>query len=191
MTLFLLSISCISRYFLDVVDYTHQLSLNFQGWFLGLQILSFQSWFMDQQRHSVFDNSMRQPWLYFAYQFDVSVMNSFMLSIPYVSCHLVFSDNFKVYDDSVFADDLYICYDIAFFTIPCVGHDSIFAIDSIRQLALSFQWWFQVLQWISFCHRFDASVLNSLTLLIPYVGCHSVFIDGFKVYGDSVFADDL
>jgi hypothetical protein len=61
---------------------------------------------MDQQRHSVFDNSMRQPWLYFAYQFDVSVMNSLTLLIPYVGCHSVFIDGFKVYGDSVFADDL-------------------------------------------------------------------------------------
>jgi hypothetical protein len=33
--------------------------------------------------------------------------------------------------------------------------------------------------------------VNSLTLSIPYVGCHSVFIDDFKVYSYSVFAADL
>jgi hypothetical protein len=42
-----------------------------------------------------------------------------------------------------------------------------------------------------FCYRFDAAVVNSLTLAMPDVGCHSVFIDNFKVYSDSVFADDL
>jgi hypothetical protein len=35
------------------------------------------------------------------------------------------------------------------------------------------------------------SVLNSLMLLIRYVGCHSVFINDFKVYSVSVFTDDL
>jgi hypothetical protein len=45
--------------------------------------------------------------------------------------------------------------------------------------------------WLYFCYRFHASVLNSLTLSIPYVGCHSVFVDDFMVYNDSVFAEDL
>jgi len=52
-------------------------------------------------------------------------MNSLTLWIPHASCHLVFSDDFKVYDDSVFADDIWISRDIMFLTIPCVGHDSI------------------------------------------------------------------
>ena len=33
--------------------------------------------------------------------------------------------------------------------------------------------------------------MNSLTLLIPYGSCHSVFIDDFKFNRDSVFTDDL
>ena len=33
--------------------------------------------------------------------------------------------------------------------------------------------------------------MNSLTLLILYVSCHSVFIDDFKFYKEFVFADDL
>jgi hypothetical protein len=65
-------------------------------------------------------------------------MTLFLLSIPYVSSHSVFSDDFKVYDDYVFADDLWIRSDIAFLTISCVGHDSIFSIDSKRELALNF-----------------------------------------------------
>ena len=93
---------------------------------------------------------MRRPWLYFCYQFDASVVNSLTLSIPHVSCHSVFVHDFKLYDDSVCADDLWFSHDIAFLTIPFVGYDSIFSIDSIHELALSFQWWFQVLQWISF-----------------------------------------
>jgi len=116
--------------------------------------LSFPWRFKDQKWHSVFDNSIRQPWLSFRYQFDASVVNSLTLWIPYVSCHSIFSDDYKVQSDSVFGDNLWISHDITFFTILCVGHDSIFAIDSIRQLAFSFQGWFQVLQWISFRWRF-------------------------------------
>jgi len=61
---------------------------------------------------------------------------------------------------------LWISKDITFLTIPCVSHDSI-------------------------CYRFDASVVNSLTLWIPHVSCHSVFNNDYKVYSDSVFGDDL
>jgi hypothetical protein len=56
-------------------------------------------------------------------------VNSFTLSIPYVSSHLVFIDNLKVYNNNVFAEDLWINTDIAFFTIPFVSHDSIFAME--------------------------------------------------------------
>jgi len=50
-----------------------------------------------------------------------------------MSWHSVFSDDFKFYSESVFADYLWISSDIAFLTIPCVGHDSIFAIDLMRR----------------------------------------------------------
>ena len=33
--------------------------------------------------------------------------------------------------------------------------------------------------------------MNSLTLSVTYVGCHSVFIDDLKVYSYFVFAGDL
>jgi hypothetical protein len=105
MTLFLLSIWCVSPKFINVIDSTRQLSLSFQGWFLGLQWLSFCWRFMDQQWHSVFDNSLRQPWLYFCYRFDASIVNSLTLWIPLVSCHSIFIDDFKVYSDAVFAAD--------------------------------------------------------------------------------------
>ena len=55
-------------------------------------------------------------------------MNSLTLSIPHVSCHSVFRDNFLVYSGSGFANDLWINSDITFLTIPCGSHDSIFAI---------------------------------------------------------------
>jgi hypothetical protein len=94
-------------------------------------------------------------------------VNSLTLSFTYIGCLSVFIDSFKVYSDSVFADDLWISRDIAFLTIPWVCHDSIF-----------FYW-------------FDASVVNSLTLPITYVGYHSLFINDFKVYSVSVFANDI
>jgi hypothetical protein len=126
---------------------------------------------MDQPWLSVFDNSMHQPWLYFFYRFDASIVISLTLSIPRGSCHSVFIDDFKVYNDSVFADDLWISSDIAFLTIPCVSHDSIFPIDLMRQ------------SWIHWRYRFHAVVVCGR--------CHSVFIDDFKVYCYSVLAGDL
>jgi hypothetical protein len=122
---------------------------------------------------------MRRPWLYFCYRFDASVVNSLTLSIPCGSCHSVFIDDFKVYCYSVLAGDLWIIREIAFFTNPCVGHDSIFALELMRR------------PWLYFCLRVDASVVNSLTLSIPCGSCHSVFIDDFKVYRYSLLAVDL
>jgi hypothetical protein len=88
---------------------------------------------VDQPCHSVFDNSMPQPWLYFCYRLDASVVNKLTLLITYVGCHSVFIDDFKVYRDSVFTDDLWISCDIAFLTIPYVSHNSIFAIGLMRR----------------------------------------------------------
>jgi hypothetical protein len=56
-------------------------------------------------------------------------MNSVTLWIPLVSCHSVFRDDFLVFKVSAFVDDLWISSDIAFLTILCVRHDSIFAVD--------------------------------------------------------------
>jgi len=109
---------------------------------------------------------MRQQWLYFCYRFYASVVNSLTLSSTYIGCHSVFIDDFKVYSDSVFTDDLWISRDISFLTIPSVSHDSIFAIDLMPR-----SW----IQWLS----------------IPYVRCPSIFIDDFKVYSYSVFSGDL
>ena len=122
---------------------------------------------------------------------------------------------------------LWISSDIAFLTIPCVSHDSIFVIDLIRQSWIHWHcgfhmstvtqfsmiitrctvtlfsvmiygsavtqsfWQLHGQPWLYFCYQFDASVVNSLTLSIPYGSCHSVFIDDFKVCSDSVFTDDL
>jgi len=167
MTLFLLSIGCVGHEFIDVVDSVRQLSPSIHWWFQVQQGLYFRWRFMDQPWHSIFHNSMRLPRLYFCYRFDMLFVNLVALSIPYVNCHLVFIDDFKVYRDVVFADDLWISANIAFFD------------NSLRQ------------PWLYFCYRFDASIVNSLTLWIPYVSCHSVFIDNLKLYRDFVFGDDL
>ena len=224
----------------------------------------------------------------FCYQFDVSIVNSLTLSIPWVGYHLVFIVDFKFNRDSVFTGDLWIRNDMTFLTIPWVFHDCIFAIDlmysswihwrcrfhtsavtqysltisrstvtlfsltiygsavtwrfwqfhasamtifllwiwcivrefsvsidSLRRVSLTIHWRFQGLRllcfrrwfmdqlshnvfdnsislpWFYFCYRFDSSFVNSLTLLIPYVGCNSVFIDDFKFNRDSICADDL
>jgi hypothetical protein len=71
--------------------------------------------------------SIRWQWLCFCYRFHARAVNYLTLSIPYVSYDLDFSDDFKVYSNSVFADDLWITSDIVFLTIRCVSHDSIFA----------------------------------------------------------------
>jgi hypothetical protein len=76
---------------------------------------------MDQQWHNIFDNSMRQPWLYFCYRFDASIVNSLILLITYVGYHSVFIDDFKVYNNYVFTGDLWIRRDIMFLTIPCIS----------------------------------------------------------------------
>jgi hypothetical protein len=129
MTLFMLSIWCVVQEFSDMIDSMRLLSLNILWWFQGLLLLCFGRSFMDHSWHSVFDNSMRHPWLYFCYRFDASFMNLLTLYITYVGCHSILIDDFKVYNHSFFADDLWISSDIAFLTIPCVSHDSIFAID--------------------------------------------------------------
>jgi hypothetical protein len=132
MTLFLLWILFVGREFNDVVDSIRQLSLIIKWRFQGLQGLCFRWRFMDQPWHNIFDNSMHQPWIYFCYGFYASIVNSMTLSIPYGSCHSVLNDDLTVYSDSVFANNLWICIDIAFLTIPCVSHDSIFAINLMR-----------------------------------------------------------
>jgi hypothetical protein len=68
----------------------------FQSWFLVLQRLSFRCRFLYQHKHNVFDDFMRQTWIYFCYRFLASVVNSLTLSTPYVSCHSYYSGDFRV-----------------------------------------------------------------------------------------------
>ena len=114
---------------------------HFQWRFQGLQGLSFRWRFMDKYWHSVIDNSLRQPWLYFCYRFDASVVNSLTLSIPHVSCHSIFIGDFKVYSD---------CFRWRF--MDQLSHN-VFD-NSLRQ------------PWVYFCYWFDVSVVNSLTLSV-------------------------
>ena len=57
--------------------------------------------------HSVFDDSMRQTWIYFCYRFYASLVNSLKLSTPHVSCHSYLSGDFKVNSHYLFADDFW------------------------------------------------------------------------------------
>jgi hypothetical protein len=45
----------------------------------------------------------------------------------------IFKDDFSFYSDSGFADDLWITTGIVCLTIPCVKHESIFAITFMRR----------------------------------------------------------
>jgi hypothetical protein len=132
MTLFSLLISSVNRELVFSVDSIHHPCLNFQRWFLVLQWLSFQWRFMHKHSHCGFDDSIRQTWIYFCYRFYASLVNSLTLSTPYVSCHSYFSGDFKVYGDSVFADDLWISTGIVCLTIPCLKHESIFSNGFMR-----------------------------------------------------------
>jgi hypothetical protein len=133
---FLVLIGCVVREFRDDVDSIHHLSLSIHWWFQGLQCLCFRRWFMDQPWHSVFYNSMCEPWLYFCYWFDASFVYSLTLSITYIGCYSVFIDDFKFYSYSLFAGDLWINHHITFLTIPCVSHESIFAINLMRRSSI-------------------------------------------------------
>jgi len=133
MTLFSLLISSVNHELVFTVDSIRQPWLNFQRWFLVLQWLSFRWRFMDQHWHCVFDDSMHQTWIYFCYRFYASLVNSLTLSYPYVSCHSYFSGDFKVYGDSVFADNFWSVRTQFSLTIPCVNDDSVFSNDFIHQ----------------------------------------------------------
>jgi len=167
MTLFLLSIWCVGREFIDIIDSIRRLSLSIHWRFQGLQWLCFRRRFMDHPWHSVFDNSMSMLWLHFCNRFDASFVNSLTLSILYVHCHSIFINDFKFNMDSVFADDLWISSHIAFFynsmslpwlyfflSIWCVIREFIDDVDSIRRLSLCIHWQFQGLQWLCFRRQF-------------------------------------
>jgi len=162
-TLVLLSIWCVGRQFIYAVDSTRPLSLSFHWLFQCLQRLSFPWRFRNQLWHSIFDNSMRQPWLYFCYRFDASVVNSLTL---YVGFHSVFIDDFKIYNDPVFAANLWINRDIVFLTIPCVSHDSSFAIDLIRRSSIQLRCRFHTSAVTQFSFTISMSTETQFSLTI-------------------------
>jgi hypothetical protein len=163
---FLLLIWCVSCESIDAVASVHQLSLSFQWWFQGLHWLYYRWLFMDHPWHNVFDNSMHQPSLYFCYWLYASVMNSVTVSIPYVTYHSVFIDDFKFNRDNVFADDLWIRSDIAFLTIPCVNHDSIFSIDLMHHSWIQWRCWFQTSAVTQYSLTISRSTITLFSLTI-------------------------
>jgi hypothetical protein len=162
-----------------------------QRWFLVLQLLSFRYRFLDQHWHRVFDDSMRQTWIYFCYRFHASVVNSLTVSPPYSSCHSYFRGDFRVYSDFVLGDDFSSVVTQFSLTIPCVNDDSRFSFEFVRQQwirmrcrfhpsAVShFQRWFLVLQWLSFAADFWIST-GIVCLTIPCVKHEYIFAIGFS-----------
>jgi hypothetical protein len=139
----------------------------------------------------VFEDSLRQTWIYFCYRFLASLVNSLTLSTQYVSCHSYYSGDFRVLCDFVFADDFWSVVTQFSLTIPCVNDDSRFSFDFARQQwirmrcrfhpsAVShFQRWFLVLQWLSFAVDFWIST-GIVCLTIPCVKHEYIFSIGFS-----------
>jgi hypothetical protein len=178
--MFSLLISFVNCELVFAVDSIRQPWLIFQRWFLVLKWLSFRWRFMDQHWHSVFNDSMRQIWIYFCYRFYASHVNSLTLSTPYVSCHSYFSGDLKVNGDFVFADDFWSVGTHFSLTIPCVNDDYFFSIDFIRQ------------PWISIRCRFHSSPLTQFSKMIsrPTVTQFSKMISRSTV-SHSVFDDSM
>jgi hypothetical protein len=166
MTLFSLLISSVNRELVFAVDSIRHPSLNFQRWFLVLQWLSFRWWFMYKYWHCVFDDSMRQTWIYFCYRFYASLVSSLTLSTPYVSCHSYFSGNFKVTSHSIFAYDFWSVGTQFSLTIPCVNDDSFFSIDFIRQPCISIRCRFYPSAVIQFSKMISRSTVTQFSMMI-------------------------
>jgi hypothetical protein len=117
-------------------------------------------------------------------------VNSVTLSIPYVGCHSIFIDDFKFYRDFVFADDLWISNDIAFLKIPCVNHDSSFAIDLMRRSSIHLRCRFHT----SAVTQFSLTISMSTETVFPDdlgISCDIAFLTIPCVSHDSIFAIDL
>ena len=103
---------------------------------------------------------------------------------------LSFKHDFSFYSDSVFTDYFWISTGLVCLTIPCVnmnlflqsvsrvGREFFDAVDSIRQLPLILQWWFQGLKWLCFPDDFWIST-GIACLTIPCVKQESIFAIGF------------
>jgi hypothetical protein len=166
MTLFSIMISLVNRELVFAVDSTRQSWHNFQRWFLVLQWLSFRWRFMHKHWLWVFDDSMRQTWIYFCYRFYASLVNSLTLSTPFVTCHSYFSGNFKVNTHSVFADDFWSVVTRFSLTIPCVNDDSIFSNDFTRQPLISIRCRFYPSAVTQFSKMISRSTVTQFSLMI-------------------------
>ena len=155
MTLFLLSIWCVGREFIDAVDSLRYLSLSIMWWFQGLQLLCFCWRFMDQHWHRVFDNSMRQPWLYFLLsiwfvgrEFIDAVESICQLSL---NIHWWFWQQWLCFRWRLRDKPWHIV-----FAIPCISLGFIFAIDLMCR------------SWIHLCYRFHTSAVTQYSLMISW-----------------------
>jgi hypothetical protein len=166
MNLFSLIISLVNRELVFAIDSIRKPWLNFQRWFLVLQWLSFCWRFMHQHWHCVFDDSMRQTWIYFCYRFYTSLVNSLTLPTPFVTCHSYFSGNFKVNTHSVFADDFWSVVTRFSLTIPCVNDDSIFSNDFTRQPLISIRCRFYPSAVTQFSKMISRSTVTQFSLMI-------------------------
>jgi hypothetical protein len=184
MNLFLLSICCIG----GAVDYTRQLSLRFQLWFQGLQRLCFRWRFMVRSDavslaipcvnyDSVFSiDFMRQSWISVRWQFHQSAATQFS---KIISRSIVTQFSVSI-SGSAFAECVshfhVLAMNLFFLSIWCVGR----AVDSTRQLSLTFQLWFQGLHRLCFRWRFLVR-RDGVSLANPSVNDDSLFSIDFML----------
>ena len=157
MTLFSLMISFVNRELVFAVHSIRQPGLNFQRWFLVLHWLSFRWRFMDQHWHSVFDDSMRQKWIYFAIGFmprswilwrcrlHTSAVTHTSVAIsrsPVTLFSLTISGRLRRSFHWRFHASLMTLFSQL---ISFVNRELVCAVDSIRQPWLNFLRWFLVL----------------------------------------------
>jgi hypothetical protein len=175
-----LTIHCVSHDSIFAIDSIPQLSLSFQWWFQGLQWLNLRWRFIDQEGHNVFDNYMRQAWLYFCYRFHPSAITQFSVMISR-STGTLFS--LTIYGSAVilrfcqFHESAMTLFLLSIWCIVCEFSD---AVDSIRRLSLSIHWWFQGLQLLCFRRQFMDQPWHSIfgqfhaparTLFFISIGC--------------------
>jgi hypothetical protein len=174
----MLSICCIGR----DIDYTRQLSLRFHLWFQGLQWLCFRWRFMVRSDtvsraipcvndDSVFSiDFMHQSWISVRCRFHQSLTTQFS---KIISRCIVAQFSVSI-SGSAFAECVshfhVLAMNLFLLSICCVGR----AVDSIRQVSLRFQLWFQGLQRLCFRCRFMVRSF-AVSLAIPSVNDDSVF----------------
>jgi len=109
MNRFLLSVSLVGREFFNAINSIRQLALISQWRFHGSTVTLFSLLisFVNRELACTVD-SILQPWLSFKY-------------------------DFSFYSDSVIGEDFWISTSIVCLTIPCVKHESIFAIGFTRR----------------------------------------------------------